>query len=438
MGILSFIRSRFNSLQQRYQAQDNARVAQYARYRMAYRGYAVRDLTGTQTPTEAKRLKFNFNRPIVNLGAAFLAAKPLAWKIDKTIDTDGELTKRAKAIWDRSGSDAALLESAVACGIYGDLPLLATANERGEALIEFLDPCICYPTFDGRDYAQLRSLDIAYETIDSADKPVYVREIYTRDGYERYDGDTLVASVTATAIPVAWCRNLSLKGEPFGMSDLDGAVELVEEYDHIASKQTRIVDYYASPNIYVKGVQKGTFKKDSTSVYFLPADGDIGFVEWKGNTPAVEDQLDRIKAAIQDVTQCPPVIFGHTEGSTTNISGVALKILYGPLLSKTQQKRAQWSPALEYVMWLCLRQETGIDLPLTAINAVWQDPMPNDDASVETSIAGQVQAEILSRRSAMSKLGVEDPDAEMQQIEKERQQMTPAPAPQPQPKTENN
>ena len=61
--------------------------------------------------------------------------------------SDAEATKAAYAIWDRSGSDCALLEAAILCGIYGDLVGLATSDEEGPR-IEFIDPGICSPVFD--------------------------------------------------------------------------------------------------------------------------------------------------------------------------------------------------------------------------------------------------------------------------------------------------
>jgi hypothetical protein len=115
----------------------------------------------------------------------------------------------------------------------------------------------------------------------------------------------------------------------------------------------------------------------------------------------------------------PPVAFGRQDSGFSSISGVALRILYGPLLSKTNRKRANWSPPLEYLMWLCLQAE-GHAVELEAVNAVWQDPLPSDrkaDAEAEKAI---VDTGLSSVEGAMSRLGVEEPGAELEKVARDR------------------
>src|SRR5437763_50616 len=82
------------------------RVQQYARYLRAYQGFSVRGPLNSGVPREWKRVKFNFVQPVVNLAAGWFAAKPIDWDIDG----DADATREAYAVWDRSGSDRALLE----------------------------------------------------------------------------------------------------------------------------------------------------------------------------------------------------------------------------------------------------------------------------------------------------------------------------------------
>jgi hypothetical protein len=399
----------------------NERLQQYARFQRAYLGFSVRGVSNTSVVRDWKRIKFNFIKPVVDLSAGWFAAQPIDWDIDNNPDA----TKEAYAIWDRSGSDRALLENALACSIYGDLVGLATADDQQRPKIEFVDPNIATPLFDGADYSCLRSLEIAYEQMTDNGEVLTRREMWEPHRMEAFVGDKQVRedSRTYDFLPAVWIRNSSVKGLPFGISDVEPILELVEEYDHLASKQTRIVDYYASPNIYFSGASKPTAGTDKQvgTVYYLPENGKAGFLEWSGPGPAIEDQLTRVRNAIAEVSQVPAVAFGQADSGATGISGVAIKILYGPLTNKALRKAACWGPCLEYLMWLCLRQSGFKNLSLEEVNASFQSAIPVDDVSITTDAVARVGGGILSKRSAMNQTGVENPETELKRIITEQQ-----------------
>jgi hypothetical protein len=412
VGLLDFLFKRRTDPRGELLLSDQERMDAYARYLRAYRGYGIRGPLNSGLAQELRRLRFNFNRPIINLGAAFMAAKPLTWQIKG--DTDA--TAAAHDIWERSGSDYALLSAARTCSIYGDIGALATQNDAGEPLIEFIDPGLCYPTPDGADFRKLLAFEIAYEQIAADGTRFLHREMYGPTGLQVFDDDRLTESRAYAEMPVAWIRNLSVSGLPTGISDLEGIVDLVEEYDHLAGKQTKIVDYYAAPHIVFSGVSKGSLDLQAGTVLYLPSEGaKAAFLEWGGSPPDVEAQLCRIRNAIAEISQVPAVAFGQQDGGITNLSGIAIQILYGPLIAKTRDKRANWSPALQKLMALCL-QAAGFAVKEDDVCCIWPDAMPVDGAEKVTQATALAAAELKSRRSLMADLGVEDPDAELKRI----------------------
>src|SRR6187549_3245959 len=66
---------------------DDDRFRDYARFDRAYHGFRSRLPAGTSYTTAqyanfaSQRNRRNFNRPIIHFGAAFLAGKPLEWKV---------------------------------------------------------------------------------------------------------------------------------------------------------------------------------------------------------------------------------------------------------------------------------------------------------------------------------------------------------------------
>lgn len=418
--ILPFLRRferRTNGLGVSYQ-NDGDRLGQYQRYLRAYQGYSIRAPIGATTPLSEKRLKFNLNRPIVNLGTTFLAGKPLTWKVGK----DAEATEKAKQIWDRSGCERAFMEAARACAIYGDMVAIATSDGEGKARIEFVNPDICNPTFDGSDFSRLVELQIAWEEEDRFGRVTRKMEFYDDSGRTVFvDGEEDVKQRRQLdRIPASWVRNLSLKGHPYGISDLDGLTELNEEYDHVASKRTRIIDYYAGPTIVFPGMKSADLEKDIRTTLFTPtAENKPYFLEWSGDQPDVEKHLDRIRNAIAEVSQVPAVAFGQQDTGGSSLSGVALRILFGPLTAKTHDKQASWGPRLEYLMWLCLRQE-GIAAELDDVSVIFPDPVPVDEKAQLEEAQLAVQEGLMSRLTASSRIGIEDPKDEQKQVEKEK------------------
>jgi hypothetical protein len=396
----------------RHTAAEGDRIAWYSRYQRAYEGYSIRGTVGSNVLTDWRRIKFNYNEPIVNLGAGFMAAKPIDWEVQG----DRDATALCYQVWQRSGGDRALLTAAISCAIYGDMALVAAKRDDDLPVLEFVDPSIVYPTFHGADHSRLESCEIAYRRTDGRGEEIAHREMYGPDGVEIYENDVLVDSRAYEHIPVSWIRNAAVMGNPFGISDLHGVWDLVEEYDHIASKQTRIIDYYAAPTIVFKGLQAGDVNKKDRTVFFLPSEGaSAEYLEWKGNTPDVDAQLTRIRNAIAERSQVPAVAFGQSDSGLTSISGVALQILYGPLITKTLRKRASWSPSLERAMWLCLREQ-GVEVDPAAVRVVWPDALPVDGREQAAIKTTQVAAQILSRRTAMNDAGVENPDEELRRI----------------------
>jgi hypothetical protein len=388
---------------------DADRLSWYGRYLRAYQGYSIRGTLGSNTASDWRRIKFNYSQPIVNLSAGFFAAKPLAWNVAG----DPDATKAAHAIWDRSGSDRTLLDAGLAACIYGDMVGVATQNEEGDPLIEFVEPAISYPTFDGADYGRLSSLEIAYQRVSDAGDAVFYREIWDQGGMTAFEDDREVETRTYDALPAAWIRNSSVKGMPYGISDLDGIWDLVEEYDHIAAKQTRIIDYYASPALVFTNVNKGDVVKNERTAFYLGKDADVKYLEWQGNTPDVEAQLTRIRNAIAEKSQVPAVAFGQADSGLTSISGIALQILYGPLIAKTRRKQASWGPCLEYLMWLCLKAAGYEGLKQSQVDVLWPDALPVDGREQNAILTEEVAAGLRSRRGAMREIGIEDPNEEL-------------------------
>jgi hypothetical protein len=406
-----------------WSARHQQRIAAYIRYKRLFDGYAVRQSTDHQD--QFKQLRYNLSRPIANVAADFLAAKEISW----VVNDEDELTATCDEIWTQSGGSATFIENARLGGIMGDACIMIDKPEEDKvAKFKWLDPAVCYPEFDPHDYTKMIRLVIAYDILDSNGKSVVYSEVWENGKVTVKMGDDIIRTETYDeevfgGIPAVWIRNDAMKGDMFGRSDLQGIVELVEEYDHLNTKQSRIIDYYAAPNLKAKGVTKNqmTMQKGERTMYFIPAEADIEFIEWGGTAPTIDLHLARVRETISEVAETPQVAFSKVDSGISNVSGVALRILYGPLIAKTERKRQSWGPSMERAMWMALRCEGHMDLELDEISIEWQDPTPVNEVEEWEIYAHKVEMGV-SKKQVLREAGYTDDEIDQFTEEAEEEQ----------------
>lgn len=359
----------------------STRIIQYGRMKRVYEGFVPKNTTAI---IQWKKLRYNPVFPIVNINASFLAANPIRFQIDG----NPELTKKANLIWEASGGAAAFMENAVLGLIYGDAVIIPYYNEiRQEWLMKWIDASVCYPIFDPNNYDIIKQIDFIWAIPDdSGNITGYNREEWIDGEIRRYEEGTTKYEVIGTfdpdpfdGAPVAWIKNNNIKGQPFGQSDISQLVELSEEFDHLMTKQSEIIDYYANPNLYFKGVKKTDFtEKSNSTIYFLPENGEAGFIEWQGVAPGISEHIEQVRNQISEISATPKIAFSNFDFKFADISGVALKVLFGPLLIKTDRRRLDWGKGLAKAIRMVLFYETGEMVEPENITIIWQSPLPNN------------------------------------------------------------
>ncbi len=360
---------------------DDERLARYAERLGWYRGQVVRSRNSIITVAQSKTLTFNFCRPICGMAAGWAVGPRVQWSVTgETEEQTQELSKIAQDIWDRSEGDGEFLLSALTGAIYGDLVLSVRVRE-GKVILEWVDPCICQPEFDPGDISRLVRMKICY-----GEGASEYEEVWTPGGLtiSRGEGEGAVAPLelkSSKEIPFAWIPNMAVKGQAFGDSELDAAMPLILEYDHVASKETRIIDRHASPVIKAKNLSKkdAEIDKKIETVWYLSKEGaDIEYLEWKGNRPDVKEHLERIRNGLAEVTETPNIAFGQIDSGFSGASGVSLKVLYGPANGKRDRKRSLWGPRIERMMHMAMVEE-GHAVEREQVQLVWQDATPQSE-----------------------------------------------------------
>ncbi len=403
---------------------DQARISRYIRWQRLYDGFALRQ--NLSNHIQYKELDYNLALPIANASASFLAGKELSF----AVADDDEATECLSDVWTESGGAATFFDAALQGTILGDA--VAILQKKGEdecTCIRWLDPAVCFPEFDPHDYERMVALVIAYEIpIAASGHQSYYEE--WRDGKVTIRIDDIITETDVydqekfNGVPGVWVRNQKIKNEIFGRSDLAPIAKLIERYDHLNDKQNRIIDYYSSPNLLVKGVKKGALEmtKGERTVYFVPETGDVSFIEWQGTAQAqaVEAQIVRTRETISEISETPQVAFSKIEGGMTDVTGIALKLLFGPLLKKTDRKRTTWGPALERLMIMALAAEGFEDIAQEDLSITWPDPLPQNLQEFWT-IASMKKDVGVSKKQILREAEYSDEQIEEMEGEKEEE-----------------
>lgn len=193
--------------------------------------------------------------------------------------------------------------------------------------------------------------------------------------------------------PIFTCQNLPNPNEPWGIADLtDDLIHMNKVLIFIQSNISRILKYHAHPKTVAKGLRLDQLAvaPDDTIVLQSP-DADIKNLEMSSDLSSSLNFASEIRADMDEQSRVPAVALGRlADLPKGNISGVALQLLFQPLLEKTVQKRRLYGKMIREVTRAALVL-AGL-IPLSQwdsyqVDIHWPDLLPIDDlAAAQTAL----------------------------------------------------
>lgn len=402
---------------------ETLRIANYIRHVRLYNGFSSR-VNQSQTG-QWKKVEYNLAIPIIEAATDFLASSG----IKVSVVDDPEATAFCEEYWEQSGGDDAFINRVRSALIKGDAVVMPAVREEDQQVyMKWLNPVFCNPVFDVHDMDKVVKLTISYEIKQSDGKKIKYTEVWEDGTISYFEGkeltgtDTYDQALYGNCVPVVWIKNDMVDDEVYGRSDLLNVARLIEKYDHLRQKEDRMTDYYMAPNVAFTGVSKSKVEmtKGERTVYFLPEKATAKMLLWDGTAVGVRDTISDVRNAICVVSQTPEVVLQKYDGIQKDlISGVALKILYQPLLSKTRKKQAVWTVGLAKAFRLCLLTDGMKDIALEDVKITYEDPLPKDEAAEWTTVELK-QAAGMSKRFSLREAGYTDEQInEMEQQRKD-------------------
>jgi hypothetical protein len=417
--------------------EDAKRLAQIGAAWDAYNGVNQETLKPSQaekTTRSADNVVVNFVQLVVDTSVFFLFGEDLQFDLDINTGPSERTPDEAwlDGMWAHNRKMVLLQKLATNGGVTGHAFVKikpAAAGQQYPRLIN-LSPEYVHVLTDPDDIDEVRRYIIQYPAVD----PVNGDRLVMRQVVERNDGgrwqvrdqesrnDGQFVTVQEGLWPWEWCpivdcQNLPVANEYYGRSDIEEhVVSLQKSINFVLSNLQRIIKFHGHPKTWGQGFRREDLKIGVDETIVLPTNATLQNLEMLSDLSSSIELYGRLKESLHQITQTPEVAAGKLE-SVGNLSGVALRILYGPLLAKTSVKRTLYGPLIQEIHRRTLDMAGRRSDQETQIH--WPESLPTDAlAERQTALIDRQLG--VSNDTLLQQLGY-DPEAER---EKRQQNVT--------------
>ena len=389
----------------------------------------------------------NYAKLIVNTGVSFLFGKDVDFELDELKDTDTE--KWLHDVWQYNKKMITLQKLAINGSICGHAFLRILDTQPFPRLL-VLDPGTLSVDYDDDDIEQVTEYRIQYPTVDKqTGKPMAVRQIiapvigaggtpasWTITDQVSQNNSAWITRQTTTwkypFAPIIDCQNLPNPNEFWGLSDLErDTLQLNHAINFVLSNINRIIRFHGHPKTWIKGFDAKSFSIAVDGTILLPSEtAEIGNLEMHSDLASSIEYYKRLKEALHEQSRLPEVATGKVE-SSGHITGVALQILFSPLLQLTEQKQLLYGHLLVEVNRRLLAMHGDGDANITTLH--WPEILPKDMLQERQAYSTDRAMGVVSKGTISELLGY-NWELEEEKMAEERQdameQMPPAMQPQ--------
>ena len=342
-------------------------------------------------------LQWEFEReegaPLVTLNyARAVVDKAVSWMVKNGIDFDipkaleGTVKPLLEEVWKYNDLNTFLYNMATVGAVTGDAFVLVTfaqptdlararnPNSQGQIRVDLLGSEQCFPTWDPLNTDVMTSIRI--ETVfydhDTRMRAAETQE-HPRQGQsnltirrftqtitkewiiEQFEGSPPVYKPnTLGAIPVVHVQNIPIAREFFGISELDNVMTLQQEINEKTTDQSDIIHYHAGPITVITGGKGAALEYGPNKIWSgFPADTKVSNLEMTTDLGAIQSYIEFTRKTFLELTETPEILF--TTPEISNTSGVALHLMYQPIVDKTKRKVPGYQKGIRQINEFILR-----------------------------------------------------------------------------------
>lgn len=379
-----------------------------------------------------------------------------------TVNRSDEIEKDLYDIHKKNLMDIKLLQSAVESNIAGGVVFKLKYDEaKSYPRILIRNRIECFPVYEFDDYENIYKVHFiafqdektiwkqTYELIKGKDKDVcFISEaLFDTKNIETPSKEIIkyqplkINGKTIDFLPVYIVPNMAQLGEIWGLSELSDLIPIIDEINKKYSDLSDSLkfDMFAVTVFLNAKVPTGKdgaveLKNKAGAAWQLmgmsPTDnvrpevfklqGTFNYAE------TLKYHIDSLISCLFEFAECVNISSETVQGLPA-ISGIALKLLFASIVSKTNRKNLTWKAKLRDIYFgaLKLKQlyEGGYEIPDDLdIEIIIHDTLPQNELEELNVITQKLADGLISVESAMNELGVEDPALEIAKILAEKQQ----------------
>jgi len=415
----------YNSLVEILDKEETNRLEQFRKAWDAYYGNLPKPLK-VKPGKQDDNIRLNFCRLIVDKSVYFLFGKPLEFELEEGVDTKAE--QWLQDCWQHNRKMTTLQKLGINGGVCGHCFIKIHWNPGMEyPRLIVLDPETVTVTLAADDISEILSYKIQYPSREpKSQKPIMVRQVIEKDGNFWRIKDQIgsvenLNSWTTTQEqnwPYAWppivdCQNLPAPNEFWGTSDIEPDIlEVNNGINFVVSNMGRIIRYHAHPKTWGKGFSANELKIAVDETLVLPSpEAELHNLEMQTDLTSSNEFYKLLKETLHEVSHTPEVATGKLE-SAGNLSGLALQILYSPLVEKTEMKRLLYGDMLVELNRRLL--EIGGFGSNNVTELHWQAILPEDEKQKRETALVDKQLGV-SNDTLLMQLGY-NPDLEREKV----------------------
>lgn len=365
-------------------------------------------------------LRMNFSRMFIDKGVAFLFGKEVKFELAK-----GEVTPEEQYladVWQANKKMSLLQKIATSGGVCGTVFVKIKWQPGMDPRLILWDPETVTVTLAEDDIDHVIAYKLRYPSTDVEGKEIVIQQLIEQDGngwlITDKRGEANSNSMQTVGTPQKWpylfspvvhCQNMIAPHEFWGMSDTeDDLVEAIDKENFTVSNILKILRYHAHPKTWGRGVGKSDVRINADDLILLPGENSsLQNLEMQSDMASSIQMYKELKQFIHELARVPEVATGKLD-TVGQLSGVALEILYQPLLEKTEAKRVTYGEMIIELNRRLLALGGFGDNLLTTLH--WQGMLPKDQVQQTTAALSKKQLGV-SSDTLIQEFGY-DPDVE--------------------------
>lgn len=274
-------------------------------------------------------------------------------------------------------------------------------DENGEPKLRNIMGMAAIPFFD--DYMELEAFIEDYKVLDENNKEKRIVRLFTNDGIEEYRNnlipETSEENIFSQIPIVGYVQEFHGKV----ISDLEDIQSLIEEYEEKLSDIGDTIEYHSDPTLVAFGQRIPNLDAKKGKILNFEKGADVRYLTWDQDVEAVKWYLKELKDLIFEISMTPKVILSPT--SISNVSGVALSIMYSTALIKANEKQLVLKHGFteRYKLLAELYKiKTGKDINLDDLDITFNISIPANESELVNNLLMLYNSGVISQETVMS------------------------------------